>query len=182
VRKKETQIHKNIIIQILKQHGELGFRELHRKAQETKWKIASMQTLHKTLKSLQNEGKIEQNPITKKYRLTKNGEILAGKIAIAETILNSQTLDTLSLDWKSVFCHILIERENKEASPYAFAFAHAIRQKLLRTNILQEAIQKTAQALNIKTENPEQLWNILFKGVKTITIIYTLQPSKFSQT
>lgn len=178
MRKKEINHHKTTVIQILKQHGELGFREIHREAQETKWKIASMQTLHKTLKTLQNEGIIEQNPITKKYRLTKNGEILAGKTALAETILASQILDTLSTDWKSEFCHILIQKENEQPTPYAMAIAHAIRQIFLQKEPLQNAIQTTIQTLNLKTESIEELWNTLFKNVKTITLVYTFEPRK----
>jgi predicted transcriptional regulator len=97
MRRKELVNNERTIMQILEQGG-LGFRELHRKAKtHPKWSIGSMQTLSNVLKSLMQKGLVKQNPITKKYGLTKNGKLMAGRDVIAEDILACQYFDTIYL-------------------------------------------------------------------------------------
>ncbi|MEM3703917.1 MAG: hypothetical protein QXX79_05830 [Candidatus Bathyarchaeia archaeon] len=169
-RLKEFQLHSNQVIKIL-QNGEMGFRQIHRESN-----IGSCETLSKTLRYLKIKGLVEQNPITRKYRLTKNGKIRAGMQSIAEDILSSQNFNTYSSDWSSEFRYIALVGD-KDMSPNALFVAE---ERLAEQGYSWEnAINKTLQFLKSNFKSPKEDWDKLFKGVKEIILIHVLRPWQF---
>lgn len=191
MRKEKLNRMENLVIKTLKEHGALGFRGLFEKASQPKQyydRIGSMESLSKTLKSLIEKGLVQQSEITKKYRLTNNGEIMIGKLAVAELILSSTHMDSYQ-DWatwkekpeeiSSIYMFIEAEK-NSEPAVIKVPHIRGKRREPWEFDILEVAeemnLVKEEEMADMTKSKLKEMWNVLFGGTKRITLVETLNP------
>jgi len=176
MRKEKTEPMKMLVLKTLKEKGECGFRELFSfvsKPNPYYKRIGSMESLSKILKNLKEEGLIQQNSLTKKYKLTTFGGLVLGKEAIAEQILACRSLDTYS-DWRSRHAYILVDGEEGCSSKVISVPYLRFQSKGLDwSREIKEAAQ--LEGLDYETEK-EKVWKILFKGVRKVVLVEILEP------
>ncbi len=191
MRKEKLGSMEKIVIKTLKEYENLGFRELFRKVRQPKRyyeRIGSMESLNTTLKSLVGRGLIQQSKITKKYRLTDNGEIMVGKLAVAEQILSSTYMDSYFnwATWKEKpeeisSIYMFIEaKDNAEPAVIRVPHTRAKHREPWEFDVLKVAkemnLVKEDELVNMTKSKLTEIWKALFKGTRRIVLVESLNP------
>lgn len=191
MRKEKLGSMEKLVMNNLKEHGELGFRELFEKVSRPKRyyeRIGSMGSLSKTLKSLLEKSLIQQSDITKNYRLTNNGEIMVGKLAVAEQILSCIYMDSY-FNWalwkkkpKEISSMYMFIESEKDAEPSVIRVLHnrANHREPWEFDVLKVAeemnLVKEDELVNMTKSKLREIWNALFRGTRRIILVESLNP------
>jgi hypothetical protein len=185
------------------EQGKKRIPKLNLRKRDYDWVSASVPTVSKALTELQEEGLIQRDPRTKKYKITAKGKQYAKLSEIVDYIVSSIAVDSV-FDWsmpkekeevEEVSAAYMLVTAKKDGA-HGLALLHerlkrtqpmlweidvvnyAIETRMLNVEGFEKAVKGRAsiQELEELQKKLRMIWKRLFKDVERLTVVETVRP------